>query len=97
MLRQQFINPLFECLGWDMENRQGHAPDYQDVIHEDAIKIGGATKAPDYSFGIGKDRKFFVEAKKPSVKIKDDGDSAYQLRRYAWPAWVHHFQRYDGV
>ena len=35
-------------------------------------------------FGIGKDRKFFVEAKKPSVKIKDDAEAAYQLRRYAW-------------
>jgi predicted type IV restriction endonuclease len=60
MLRQQFVNPFFECFGWDMENKLGHAPDYQDVIHEASVKIGWATKAPDYSFGIGKDRKFFV-------------------------------------
>jgi hypothetical protein len=84
MLRQQFINPLFECLGWDMENKQGHAPDYVDVIHEAALKIGGETKAPDYSFGNGKDRKFFVEAKKPAITLKDDPGPAYQLRRYAW-------------
>ena len=31
-------------------------------------------------------RKFFVEAKKPSVNLKDDPAPAYQLRRYAWSA-----------
>ena len=40
-VRQQFINPLFKCLGWDMDNEQGHAEAYKDVIHEDAIKVGG--------------------------------------------------------
>ncbi len=32
------------------------------------------TKAPDYCFRIGGTRKFFVEAKKPSVNIKDDAE-----------------------
>lgn len=36
--RQEFINPLFKCLGWDMDNEQGHAEAYKDVIHEDAMK-----------------------------------------------------------
>ena len=31
-------------------------------------------------------RKFFVEAKKPSVKLETDIHPAYQLRRYAWSA-----------
>ena len=44
---------MFECLGWDMDNEQGYAEAYKDVIHEAAIKIGGATKAPDYCFRIG--------------------------------------------
>jgi hypothetical protein len=48
MLREPFINPFFKSLGWDMENEQGHAEAYKDVIHEASIKIGGATKAPDY-------------------------------------------------
>ena len=64
-LRQEFIDPMFKALGWDMDNRQGYAEAYKDVIHEDAIKIGGATKAPDYCFRIGGTRKFFLEAKKP--------------------------------
>src|SRR3989304_7772548 len=59
---------------------------YKDVIHEDAIKIGGYTKAPDYCFRIGGTRKFFVEAKKPAVDIRQDASPAFQLRRYAWSA-----------
>jgi len=85
-LRQEFLNPLFEALGWDMTNRAGNAEAYKDVIHEDAIKIGQETKAPDYCFRIGGTRKFFLEAKKPSVYIKEEIPPAFQLRRYAWSA-----------
>src|SRR6266436_7490779 len=85
-LRQEFVDPMFKALGWDMENVSGYAEAYKDVIHEDAIKIGGATKAPDYCFRIGGTRKFFLEAKKPFVNIKTDAHPAYQLRRYAWSA-----------
>ncbi len=85
-LRREFIDPLFEELGWDVTNKQGFAPQYREVIHEDAIKIAGETKAPDYCFRIGGVRKFFLEAKKPFVNIDADVDPAYQLRRYAWSA-----------
>lgn len=86
LLRQDFLNPLLKELGWDVDNEQGHAEAYREVIHEDAVKVGSATKAPDYSCRIGGMRKFFVEAKKPSVHIKGDPAPAYQLRRYAWSA-----------
>ncbi len=85
-LRREFIDPFFEALGWDVNNKQGYAESYKDVIHEDAIKIGSATKAPDYCFRIGGIRKFFVEAKKPSLNLRDDVSPAFQLRRYAWSA-----------
>ncbi|MCI0621405.1 MAG: N-6 DNA methylase [Acidobacteria bacterium] len=85
-LRREFIDPYFEALGWDIANKAGYAEAYKDVIHEDAIKVGGTTKAPDYCFKIGLARKFFLEAKKPSVNLKDDPHPAYQLRRYAWSA-----------
>jgi type I restriction-modification system DNA methylase subunit len=85
-VRREFIDPFFEALGWDIANKGGTAEAYKDVIHEDAIKIGGTTKAPDYCFTISGTRKFFVEAKKPSVDIKSDISPAYQLRRYAWSA-----------
>ena len=77
---------MFKELGWDVDNTRGYAEAYKDVVHEDAIKVGGFTKAPDYSFRVGGTRKFFLEAKKPSVDIKQDIHPAYQLRRYAWSA-----------
>lgn len=77
---------MFKALGWDIDNEQGHAEAYKDVVHEDAIKVGGATKAPDYCFRVGGTRKFFLEAKKPSVNIAQDEAAAFQLRRYAWSA-----------
>ncbi|MGR3317948.1 MAG: Eco57I restriction-modification methylase domain-containing protein [Candidatus Anammoxibacter sp.] len=85
-IRREFIDPFFEELGWDVSNKNGYAEAYKDVVHEDAIKVGKATKAPDYGFRIGGTRKFFLEAKKPSVNIKEDTHPAYQLRRYAWSA-----------
>jgi len=85
-LRREFLDPFFAALGWDVDNSEGFAEAYKDVIHEDAIKIGTATKAPDYSFRIGGVRKFFVEAKKPAVNLKEDVNPAFQLRRYAWSA-----------
>jgi hypothetical protein len=41
---------------------------YRQVVHEDILKIKKAPyKRPDYSFRVGGVRKFFVEAKKPSI------------------------------
>jgi len=85
-LRQEFINPFFEALGWDVFNKSGAAPSFRDVIHEDAIKMGGGVKAPDYCFTLSGRRMFFVETKKPSVDITKDTHPAYQLRRYSWSA-----------
>ncbi len=85
LTRRDFIDPFFKALGWDVDNEEGYAQSYREVIHEDKVKVGGATKAPDYSFKLsGGKRLFFVEAKKPSVSIKDEILPAYQLRRYGW-------------
>ncbi len=85
--RRDFIDPFFKALGWDMDNEQGASEAYREVIHEDKIKVAGATKAPDYSFRLsGGKRLFFVEAKKPSVTVKEDINPAYQVRRYGWSA-----------
>jgi len=84
--RIDYINPFFKALGWDMDNHQGLAEAYREVIHEDKIKIGRTTKAPDYCFTVYGQRKFFVDAKKPSINIKGDISPAYQVRRYGWSA-----------
>ena len=85
-LRQEFLNPFFEALGWDVANKKGWALQYREVIHEDRVEIDGSKKAPDYAFRVGGVRKFFVEAKKPAENIEMDASLAYQLRRYAWNA-----------
>src|SRR4030042_545488 len=71
--RRDFIDPFFKALGWDIDNEEGYAEAYREVIHEDKVKISGATKAPDYSFRlVGGKRLFFVEAKKPGISVKED-------------------------
>jgi type I restriction-modification system DNA methylase subunit len=91
--RQDFINPLFKALGWDINNERGDSEAYREVIYEDKVVVRGQQKAPDYGFrlqGSGKGRLFYVEAKKPSVKpvLKLNRESAYQLRRYGSSAQV---------
>jgi len=87
LTRRDFIDPMFKALGWDVDNSQGYAEAYREVIHEDKVKVGKATKAPDYSFRLpGGKRLFFVEAKKPSIDIKGDIAVSYQIRRYGWSA-----------
>ncbi len=76
-LRRDFLDPLFAALRWDVHNKQGYAEAYREVIHEDAIKVGGRTKAPDYCFRAGGGvRSFFVEANKPSVDIRKEAETA---------------------
>jgi type I restriction-modification system DNA methylase subunit len=85
-LRQDYLDPFFVALGWDVHNRQGHAEAYRDVILEQSLRVEATVRAPDYCFRIGGTRKFFVEAKKPSVDIALEPAPAFQLRRYAWTA-----------
>ncbi|MCX7000878.1 MAG: type I restriction endonuclease, partial [Candidatus Sumerlaeota bacterium] len=84
--RREFIDPFFKALGWDMDNEKNEPEPYKDVIHEDKIHDGKGVKAPDYCFTIYGHKKFFVEAKKPSVDIKDQISPIYQIRRYGWSA-----------
>ena len=76
-LRVEFINPLFEALGWSVR-------DSAHVSHEDRVMIEGKPKRPDYGFRIGGTTRFFLETKKPALNLKDDPSPAYQLRRYGW-------------
>jgi len=83
-LRETFLNPLLEELGWDPRNRRGLPNKDRDVILEDSLVIDGVAKAPDYAFVIEEKRRFFVEAKRPSVNINKAKSAAYQVRRYCW-------------
>jgi hypothetical protein len=85
-LRQDYLDHVFIALGWDVYNTQGWSEQAREVSLEQPIKILGTTDFIDYSFKIGKDLKFIAEAKAPRVRIKDNTNAAYQVRRYAWNA-----------
>ncbi|MDR3200154.1 MAG: N-6 DNA methylase, partial [Spirochaetales bacterium] len=83
-LRREFLDKVIKILGWDVDNEAGRHESFKEVIHEDRLKIGGTTKAPDYCVQIGGRKLFYIEAKKPSVNINEDTGPAFQVRRYGW-------------
>lgn len=82
----EFINPFFEALGWDVHNKTGKPLSLKEVVFEKSVKKGRRTKKPDYAFRIDEENIFFVEAKKPSVNIDTNRDTALQIRSYGWTA-----------
>lgn len=104
LLRDDFLDDFFGELGWDLKNSKGLSHAYRDVIKEEAVATKDGVKAPDFTFRIGGTRRFFVEAKRPLLSIKDSAAAAYQLRRYAWSAKLplsiltsfQEFAVYDG-
>ncbi len=85
-LRRDFLDPLFEALGWDVSNRKNYSERFREVIHEVSVEVGGQARAADYAFQSGGGVLFFLEAKKPSINIETDPEPAFQIRRYAWSA-----------
>ncbi|MBI5049821.1 MAG: type I restriction enzyme HsdR N-terminal domain-containing protein [Nitrospirae bacterium] len=79
-VRIDFINPFFEALGWDIENKAQKPPHERDVIVELSPETTGR---PDYNFRINGATKFFVEAKAPSVTL-DNINHILQAKSYAW-------------
>ena len=58
------------------------------MIEEATVEVGEErlSKKPDYELRLARQRKLFVEAKKPSVRIDRDRASAFQTRRYGYSA-----------
>lgn len=87
-VRNDFIDPLLKCLGWDVDNNKGKTQFLRDVIQEEYIEVEDeiTKKNPDYTLRINGTRKLFVEVKKPSVNILKSAKAAFQTRRYGWNA-----------
>ncbi len=87
-VRLDFIDPLFTLLGWDINNSSGKSANEREVIVEETLKNEKSThgKRPDYTFRSFSERKFFVEAKKPSIDVVNGADEAKQIRRYGFTA-----------
>jgi len=77
--RTHFISPFFKALGWDVENEQG-LPYHLCEVWEEKGETQGR---PDYTFRLGSQTKFFVEAKAPSEEL-DNVQHILQTKRYAW-------------
>jgi hypothetical protein len=86
--RTEFVTPLLEALGWDVHNAGGQPLSVREVIEEATVEVGeeGLSKKPDYELRLARQRKVFVEAKKPSLRIDRDSAAAFQTRRYGFSA-----------
>lgn len=85
--RTDFITPLLAAFGWDVHNAAGHPSGLREVIEEATVDVGeGLSKRPDYELRLARQRKLFVEAKKPSVGIDRSREAAFQTRRYGYSA-----------
>lgn len=81
--REQFVNPLFEALGWNVRSA-GLSETEKEVVLEQPLTIGGTTNSIDYAFRVDGVNKFVVEAKPPHKNLQTDGSPALQIRRYGW-------------
>ena len=72
----------------DVLNAKGHRLALREVIEEPTVEVGeeGVNKRPDYELRLARQRKLFVEAKKPSIRIDTDPAPAFQIRRYGFSA-----------
>ena len=86
--RTEFITPLLEAFGWDVYNGLRHPLDLREVFEEATVEVGEErlSKKPDYELRLARQRKFFVEAKKPSVRIDREPAPCFQIRRYGFSA-----------
>jgi type I restriction-modification system DNA methylase subunit len=87
-IRVYYLNPMFEELGWQTRDRAVGKSCKSEVTHEYSLRIKDNIKKPDYAFQVGHELKFFIEAKKPSVNIKESSDSGYQAKRYGYNAGI---------
>lgn len=81
--RDEYISPMLECFGWDVQNRQAKLPQYKEVVVE---RFSNSSERPDYTLTLNGVSKLFVEAKKPSVDIVEETEPAMQTRQYGWNA-----------
>lgn len=81
-LRNEFLNPLLEALGWDVSNRKGLAPHAREVRVEARGHGGARQRRADYEFRVDRQEKFICEAKRPREQLVQR--YVFQAKNYAW-------------
>jgi len=79
-IRSNYIDKLFEALGWDMTNVYEVVREYSQ---RDRSTAAGMKKV-DYALKLNGKLKLFIEAKEASVNLETDKDAIYQAKRYAY-------------
>ncbi|MCL5020362.1 MAG: type I restriction enzyme HsdR N-terminal domain-containing protein, partial [Bacteroidetes bacterium] len=86
-VRQDFIDKFFTALGWDVTHERQKNPHEYEVQIENRVSEGDSQQRADYAFFLAPnfdDPKFFVEAKRPALKLKDT-DFFFQTMNYGYP------------
>jgi len=79
-VRVEFIDPLFEALGWDVRNEQGYAEQYKDVVQKPSVQVKGDV-GPAYQL-----RRYAWSAKLPLSILTDFEEFAvYDCRQRPKP------------
>jgi hypothetical protein len=81
-LRNDYLNPFWRALGWDLENAEGLTQQLREVDIESRVNEAGKKKRADYLFRTDGMSRFICEAKKPK---EDLGlKFAFQAQKYAF-------------
>ncbi len=92
VIRQEYIDPFWKALDWDVHNTTHRSTAEKDVVVEAPIGTVEGKRArsrrPDYLFRIDGFPRFIVEAKKPAIDLQADKDAIFQAKTYAWSAQI---------
>jgi len=92
VVRQEYIDPFWQLLDWDVANSAHRSAAEKDVVIEATVGTiedeRVRSRRPDYLFRIDGFPRFVVEAKKPSIDLHSDKDAIFQAKTYAWSAQI---------
>jgi hypothetical protein len=87
-LREDFLSPFLEALGWDVRNDEGLPQRLRHAVVEPLLTGDdpefSALGFPDYRLQPEGEPRTYLEAKKPSVEIERLPGPARQVRTYGW-------------
>jgi hypothetical protein len=91
-IRQNYLDPFWRALGWDVGDSRQLGPAECDVIIEKSVETvdssGLRYRRPDYLFRLGGFTRFIVEAKKPWIDLDADHEAIFQAKQYAWNSTI---------
>jgi hypothetical protein len=82
MVREDFLNPFFRSLGWDVGNAKGLIHTEREVDIEVRTALSGRQTRADYVFRVARVERFTCEAKKPAETLH--AGHIYQAKRDAF-------------